>query len=197
MYTMLSTGSDGANRRRRLNSGQILAEAAIGLSVMALAWVMLAYMTYMANNRIHTAMAVRDAVWLQSNGEATDTVAAAFFTTGDATLVTIPAATSTSLPLPGGVPAGPWSATATTNTVSFGLAADKLSTTTQFPFVLLNTTLPFLGAPTVTAVGAGTAPLSWSLLTVSTAGAWPANTSDAFSSDSDAYGGIFSGFQLP
>ena len=90
-----------SNRRRRgLLSGQILAEACIGLSLLVLLWIMLSFTTYMANNRIRTAMAVRDAVWLKSNGQdPTGTIPGAFFFGPDVNLAAVTAANEITLPL--------------------------------------------------------------------------------------------------
>jgi hypothetical protein len=190
MRTKRFSGPPAKTSWPRRDSGQILAEACIGLSLMVLVWVLVLFMTYMGNNRIRTAMAVRDLVWLQSNGEDVSSVSGAFFNSADSGVVTVPAqAGSTALALPAGIPS-PWSANATTNTVTFGVAANQLSTTTQFPFVYLNTTLPVVGAPTVTNDGSST-PLKWNLLTVSTAGAWPSDTSNTYVGTSEA------GFSFP
>jgi hypothetical protein len=57
--------------RRHVASAQILAEAAIGLSLMTFAWILIAYSLYLANYKIRTAMAARYAAWYQANNGGT------------------------------------------------------------------------------------------------------------------------------
>lgn len=174
-------------QRRGLSSGQVLAEACIGLSVLTLVWMFMAFSTYMANNRIRTAMAVRDAVWLQSNGESTQSVPGRFFPGNDAGLAAVPAAQNVALDT-GGVPAGPWSGGAWVGSVSFGMQTSGLQGTTRFPFVLLNMHIPIL-PPTIMEHSMD------QFLTVTATGAWPSDTSATWTNLSDALGG--SGLGIP
>jgi hypothetical protein len=48
-------------------AGEIMAEAAIGLSLMAFVWMILVYSLYLADNQIRTEMAARYAAWYQGN----------------------------------------------------------------------------------------------------------------------------------
>jgi hypothetical protein len=57
--------------RRHIASAQILAEAAIGLSLMTFAWILIAYSLYLANYKIRTEMAARYAAWYQANNGGT------------------------------------------------------------------------------------------------------------------------------
>src|SRR5580765_7232713 len=45
-------------------SGSILTEACIGLALLVFTWVVVAYHTFMTDNRIRTAMASRHAAWM-------------------------------------------------------------------------------------------------------------------------------------
>lgn len=56
---------------RRKVSGQVLAEACIGLSLMTFTWIMISYSLYMANYSIRTEMAARYAAWYQANDNGT------------------------------------------------------------------------------------------------------------------------------
>ena len=49
-------------------SGQILTEAAIGLSLMSMAWILTSFVSFMATNHLRTVMAARYAAWYR--GEA-------------------------------------------------------------------------------------------------------------------------------
>ena len=55
-------------RRLEKTSGQALTEAAIMLSLLAFAWMMASYMTFMTQNGIRTASAARHAAWMLGNG---------------------------------------------------------------------------------------------------------------------------------
>lgn len=48
---------------KRHCSGQILAEACIGLSLLAFVWILVSYHSFMTENRIRTAMAARHVAW--------------------------------------------------------------------------------------------------------------------------------------
>ena len=56
------------NRKR---SGQIMAEACIGLALMVFTWLIVTYSLYMANNHIRTEMAARYAAWYAGNNNGT------------------------------------------------------------------------------------------------------------------------------
>lgn len=57
--------------RRQREFAQILAEAAIGLSLMTFAWILIAYSLYLANYQIRTEMAARYAAWYTGNNNGT------------------------------------------------------------------------------------------------------------------------------
>src|SRR6187455_1793013 len=48
---------------QRKRSGQVMAEACIGLSIMVFGWIVVTYSMFMANNHVRTAMAARYAAW--------------------------------------------------------------------------------------------------------------------------------------
>src|SRR5262245_53747481 len=54
----------------RSDSGQVMAESAIGLALLAFVWILVIFSLFMANNRIRTAMAARHAAWYEGNGGA-------------------------------------------------------------------------------------------------------------------------------
>jgi hypothetical protein len=153
----------------RNDSGEILAEACIGLSLMALLWIMLSFTNYMANNRIRTAMAARDAAWLQANGESVQSVPAAFFLGQDTGLCPTPTSQ------PNSYSYGVWTASASTSTVTFGLQGGDSSNATTYPFVLLNTTLPYMPASAMNG-----------FLQVQANCAWPGDLTDTYNSSGAA-----------
>lgn len=161
-------------RYTNLASGQIMAEACIGLSLMVLLWLLVTFTTYMANNRIRSAMAARDAAWLQSNGESLSTIPSRFYMNDDVSLATANAGTKISLDTRG-VPTGPWSGSGWLNSVSFGMSAGGVSGTTRYPFVLLNMHVPFM--PPTSLNG---------FLSVTSSCAWPADCDKTFDKMSDA-----------
>ncbi len=67
--------------RHHVASAQILAEAAIGLSLMTFAWILIAYSLYLANYKIRTEMAARYAAWYQANNGGTAATRAPSLTT--------------------------------------------------------------------------------------------------------------------
>jgi hypothetical protein len=173
--------SNDRRRQHRPLSGQILAEACIGLSLMVLLWILLSFSTYMANNRIRTAMAARDAVWLQANGETTGSIPKAFFFGSDVNLAAVVPGQQFTLQTP--IPS-PWSGSAWSNSVTFGMSAGNLSGTTKYPFVLLNTHVPFMPAS-----------LLDNFLSVNSGCAWPNDVGNTYNQLSDALG--LSGIGIP
>ena len=172
--------------RHRLESGQILAEAAIGLSLLAFLWILMAFMTYMANNRIRTAMAARDAAWLQSNGESLTGVPSMFFSGNEVALAKVSQVQQVSF----GAVGGPWGGSVWSTTVTFGVQPGSLSGTSQFPFDLLNVHVPFMGKESAAGGPNGLGQLS----SVNSVCAWPSDTSDTWTSLSDA---LIGGFSIP
>ena len=89
----LSHAINRASRcRRRTLAGQILAEAAIGLALMAFTWILVSYVNYMCNNRIRTNMTARYSAWLSGNGAdptANGSVAQYFFMNNDTNLAVV------------------------------------------------------------------------------------------------------------
>lgn len=65
-----------SSSRHQRTSGQILAEACIGLSLMVFAWIVISYSLYLANYQIRTEMAARYAAWYQGNSSGTAATAA-------------------------------------------------------------------------------------------------------------------------
>jgi hypothetical protein len=133
------------------DSGQILAEAAIGLAILAFGWILLTYALYMANSYLRTEMAARYAAWYQANnGSGTaipsGTLGPLFFGTagclvdqGNAQVSSYqPSASENLFSLSDGLATnGPFKAA-----VSFG-ATDSTSAGT-YPYVLLKNKVPFM-----------------------------------------------------
>ncbi len=180
---MLNNPNHG-HRRPEWLAGQILAEACIGMSLLVLLWIFFSFTTYMANNRIRTAMAARDAAWLKANGEdPTGSVPGAFYSSADASLAAASAGTEFTLAL--AIPTPFAAGQAWSNSVSFGMAKGDLAGTTRYPFLLLNTHVPFMPDS-----------LMDNFLSVATICAWPADTANTFTSLIDAIPGG-SGVSIP
>jgi len=130
-------------------------------------------------------MAARDAVWLQANGENTDTVPGAFYYGKDANLAAVAPAQEISLSSP--IPFL-WSGKAWSNSVSFGISPGDLSGTSQYPFVLLNSRIPILPTDIMDHV-------MDQFLSVNTGCAWPADVGNTYSGFMDAWG--LSGLSMP
>ena len=163
-----------------------MAEACIGMSLVVFVWVLFAFSSYMANNRLRTVMAARDAAWLQSNGQnPSSLVPTQFFYGSDQNVAQAPAGRQVNLsPLgsEGGLDSFGWSgldAVMWSNTVTFGMTVDQVSTTEQFPFVLLNTHAPFM--PDI---------MLSNFLSVSSVCAWPGDLDKTWASKGDALGGV-------
>jgi hypothetical protein len=147
-----------SGRRARQNcAGEIMAEAAIGLSLMAFVWILISYIFYMGDYKIRTEMAARYAAWYQgatSGSSAGSTPATAqldsnfFYQTG---LSTVTSKVGENL-------ANPFTGTNSTAasaeisdsggpflvTVTFGVT-DPTSTSNPYPFDLLSTQVLFNG----------------------------------------------------
>jgi hypothetical protein len=131
--------------RRRTLAGQILAEAAIGLSLIVFTWIVVTYVNYMCNNRIRTNMAARFSAWLSGNGanaNANGSLPANFFVSNDTKLVKV-ASTKNTLSLLGvNVPSiilpTPY---IYSNSVAFGT---NISASAPFPFDTLSVNVPFM-----------------------------------------------------
>lgn len=167
-------------RKRTALVGQILAEAAIGLALMVLVWILVVFSNYMANNRIRTVMAARYVAWIQGNGgEPTDATAQGFFFGNDTklahTLSPVQVPLITSLP-----DESTWASfipqdfDTWSNTVTFGISPGELSGTTQFPFTLMNVQVPFMPPA-----------LLPNFTIVSSHCAWPTDVGNTWNSASD------------
>jgi hypothetical protein len=145
MRCRLSTHS----RRNKACAGQVITEAAIGMSLMTFAWILMTYSNYMGINATRTCMAARHAAWFK--GASGNDISASqidqgfFYQTGltkvennqpvkVADLFTGGGNDPKNI---GGAGHGPFMVT-----VSFGV--DDVSTATQFPFDLLKTKVPFM-----------------------------------------------------
>jgi len=141
-----------ASHRRR--SAQILAEACIGLALMAFTWIIVTYSLFLANNQIRTEMAARYAAWSQGNNNGTLPIASDidkyfFF---QPNLSTVTPLTPALIPdvLAGSAPASD----ASTNDGTSGNGPFKVqiafgpttapSSASPFPFNLLTTHVPFM-----------------------------------------------------
>ena len=136
------------------NSGQFMAEACIGLALMAFAWIMLVYSLFLGTNQIRTEMAARYAVWYQANNSGSALPSTSdldkyfFYQTGLSTVGNITPASIGNV-IEGTMPSdattygggdgssanGPFKAEVTFDP---SLAADK------FPYNLLKTQVPFM-----------------------------------------------------
>ena len=134
----------------------MMAEACIGLALMALAWILISYSLFLANNDIRTEMAARYAAWHQgASGDGTAVTASQvdqyfFFQSGLSTVSSVPPA------LIGDVITGNMSADSSNYSpdssggdgpfkvkVTFGIS-DPNSSSNPFPFDLLKTHVPFM-----------------------------------------------------
>ncbi len=168
--------------RRDGESGQALVEAAIGASLLVLVWAFAIYSTFMASNYIRTSMAARHAAWMRGNG-GSPTVAAIesgfFFQTGLVKVEEIEAMGISDL----------FSGSGDENTfanagdgpfrykVTFGL--DDVSQATTYPFVLMQTQLPYMPETKL-----------YSFLSVNSVAQWD-ESSNAWTSWIDALQGIW------
>jgi len=135
--------------RQRTSAGQILVEAAIGLSLIVFVWIIVSYVNYMCNNRIRTNMAARFSAWLSGNGvdpTASGYLAPYFFMNNDTNLV---AATSVQnnmslmgVSMPSIIVPDP---IIYSNSVTFG--TNVVSSSSPFPFNMLMTHVPFMPSP--------------------------------------------------
>jgi hypothetical protein len=138
---------------RHGESGQVLTEAALGLSLLSLTWILVCFTSFMATNHIRTTMAARYAAWYRGEfGRAptTDQLEQYFFYQG---LVDIQPTepvgmldlyadlrTLDQVQLTTAADAsGP-----NRTTVTFGVSNLQSPESDQFPFVLLKTRLPFM-----------------------------------------------------
>jgi len=128
-----------------------MAEACIGLALMVFAWIIISYCLYMGNNHISTAMAARYAAWSKGAAGENSTPSAAtieplFFhqtglmklsyCKGVMPLQTITGGFSKDSGTGGN---GPYMAT-----VTYGITADEVSSTTRYPFSLLKVRVPYM-----------------------------------------------------
>ncbi len=133
-------------------SGQVMIEAAIGLALLAFAWIMLSYSMFMATNDIRTVMAARYASWYRGasgNAATADQIDHAFFYQsglskveygpgqGIADLLSSGGNIASTASKYSGDENGPFMAK-----VTFG--PSSLSSTNQFPFDLLTTEVPLM-----------------------------------------------------
>ena len=140
--------------RRCSNSGSIMAEACIGLALMAFAWIIITYSLYMADNKIRTEMAARHAAWYfgatQGKQITADEIDRCFFyqsgvsnikyTQGKGISDLFGSSGGGSVPPPASTYAGFNGVMAT---VTYG-PKNPHNTDNPFPFSLLNTHVPFM-----------------------------------------------------
>jgi hypothetical protein len=131
------------NSSNKKESGQMMAEACIGLALMALAWILISYSLFLANNDIRTEMAARYAAWHQgASGDGTAVIASQvdqyfFFQSGLSTVSNVPPALIGDV-ITGNMPDGPFKVK-----VAFGVS-DPNSSSNPFPFNMLKTHVPFM-----------------------------------------------------
>jgi hypothetical protein len=177
-------------------SGEILAEAAIGLSLLVFVWILVLYVSYMCNNRLRTNMAGRYSAWLSGNGVDPTAnngaiIAANFFMGDDTKLVEVaPSATSgisvfgITLPsisgIPGLVP------DICSNSVTFGMPLSQVSETANFPFILMNSQVPYMPSTVLS-----------NFTIVTSHSAWPADITETYSDTLWQSAMIFFGYGAP
>ena len=169
---------------RRADAGAVLAEASMGLALLILVWIFATYVSYLTNNQIRCSMAVRHLAWLQGHGGTADlAVAQSFFFGDDTQLVSFqPLGNAT---LNAGNVTAPGAGSVQGNEaclvgVQFGLPADQLAGTDRYPFLLLNTHLPFMPDSS----------LASSFTMVSAQGAWPADVGTTWNTWGSALQGL-------
>jgi hypothetical protein len=152
--------------RRQNCSGQVMAEACIGLALMTFVWIIVTYSLFMANNQIRTVMAARYAAWYQgANNSGTIATASQmdqyfFYQSGLSTVtkenpktagdiisaiipIGLPKSVTQIFDLNDGTDAnGPFKVS-----VSFGV---QNANSTTFPFSMLKTHVPFMPDSTMT-----------------------------------------------
>ena len=113
-------------------SGQVMAEACLAIALLAFTWITASFAAFMNTNHIRTAMAARHAAWMHGNGvvdvQQIQSVGIGEFIAGKADTQKY-----------NGQGNGPFR-----YTVSFGMDKADINTTTNYPFVLLKTELPFM-----------------------------------------------------
>jgi hypothetical protein len=134
--------------------GQVLTEAAIGLSLVTFAWIVVTYCLFMANNHIRAEMAARHAAWYKGTTGNDMTQAQLdqmfFFQTNVAKVVYSQGEGIGSLiGLGSGGPSFlDENGFPTKATVTFG--PSDAAHATEFPFDLLNTQVPFMPSSMLT-----------------------------------------------
>lgn len=132
-------------------AGQILGEAAIGVSLMVFAWIIITYSLFLANYQIRTAIAARHAAWSKGESGNDSTPASIetkfFFDTGltkveNMTPIDIAGLFSDSQNSTGKFKNrgdGPFRVK-----VKFGIAQSEINSTTKFPFNMMKIRPPMM-----------------------------------------------------
>jgi len=130
-------------------SGQVMAEACLAIALLAFTWITASFAAFMNTNHIRTAMAARHAAWMHGNGGSPtpDNIGSDFFFQGGVVDVQQIQSVGIGEFIAGkadtqkynGQGNGPFR-----YTVSFGMDKADINTTTNYPFVLLKTELPFM-----------------------------------------------------
>jgi hypothetical protein len=137
-------------RKKRRASGQIMAEAAIGLAILAFTWILATVFTFMAGNQLRTAMAARHAAWYQGESkdhadiQVDDLEEQFFYQKGFTEIRRQPNVTplgALSDNIQSSILAG---GETTAVTVSFGLTDLNDDRAKTYPFVLFKTRVPFM-----------------------------------------------------
>ena len=140
------TNTRAERRSQRTLKGQILAEAAIGLSLMVFVWIIVSYVNYMCNNRIRANMAARFSAWVSGNGvsaAASSSSAQYCFMNNDTNMVAVSSVKNNlsflGVSVPGIIVPDP---IICSNNVTFG--TNKVSSSSPFPFNMLLVRVPFM-----------------------------------------------------
>jgi len=135
-------------RRKRTLAGAILAEAALGLCLLAFVWILFSYISYMSNNRIRANMSARYSAWLSGNGvsgTAYSSTAQYSFMNSDTNMVKMSSTKNTlgflGVSVPSMILPDP---VIYSNSVTFGTNYTDISSSSPFPFNMLMVKLPFI-----------------------------------------------------
>ena len=143
----LSGATSNLNRYRKQKlAGSIMAEAAIGLSLMVFVWILVSYVNYMSNNRIRANMSARYSAWLSGNGvsgTANSSSAQYSFMNNDTKLVAVSSVKNNlsfiGVSVPSIIVPDPM---IYSNTVTFG--TNNVNSSSPFPFNMLLVRVPFM-----------------------------------------------------
>jgi hypothetical protein len=157
---------------RHGQSGQAMVEAAIGMSLMAFAWVLIYYATYMVNHSSRCAVAARHVAWAKGNDVlvGVDDVRADVFTDNQLRVL-LSVSTDQNSDASGKISGNEISQKLLSifpdvqkADVRFGV--DQLDEATSWPFSLMRTKFPFMPESTMPTLLAVTSHCEWDSVSV-------------------------------